>query len=67
MESNEQIKQINKIQTDTEILRIDWQLSEGRGVGLGEEGERIKKKKTIDTDNVLVITRGKGDEGGRRG
>ena len=36
--------------------------------GLCEKGKDIKKKKTlIDTDNSLVITRGKGGGGGRRG
>ena len=42
------------------MQRTDWQLSEGRGLGgLGRKSEKIKKrKKTIDTDNSIVITRG---------
>ena len=35
---------------------------------LGEKGEGIKKKtKHTDTDNSMVIARGKGVEEGRRG
>ena len=37
--------------------------------GGGNKGDWIKKKirKLIDTDNNMVITRGKGSGGGRRG
>ena len=46
-------------------------MSEGRDLGgLGEKSEGIKQKthkQQYDTDNSMVITRGKGGGGGRRG
>ena len=36
-------------------------------MGLGQKDEGIKQKKTIDTENGIVITRGERDGEGRRG
>ena len=45
MESNEQNKLTNKIETDSQIQRTDWQLSERRGLGDCEKSEGTKQKK----------------------
>ena len=69
MESNEQNILINKIETDSSIKkRLTTVRGEGY-FGAGEKVEGIKKKKElIDTDNSMVITRGRGEArgGGRR-
>ena len=56
MESNEQNKLANKIETESQMQRTDRQLSEGRMVGeLGEKGEGIKPKtKTKNPSNIAV-------------
>ena len=66
MESNEQNKLRNKIETENRMISV-----RGEGVGeLGEKGLETKRKKNSDTDNNVMITRGKGRVvvgGGRRG
>ena len=62
------MNKINKQNGNRLIETTDRQLSEGRGVGgLGEIGKEIKQKENlIDTDNSMVITRGKGGWGRER-
>ena len=67
MESNEQNKLINKIETDSDT---ENKLTAVSGEGLGDWVKTVKglskksvKTQLIDTDNSMVITRGTGSEG----
>ena len=54
----------DKIEADSWARRADWQLSEGRGRGLGEKGEGIKqRKKKIRHTQQCGESRGKGAVG----
>ena len=54
----------DKIEADSWARRADWQLSEGRGRGLGEKGEGIKQRKKkikkSDTHNSVARAEEKG-------